>query len=589
MQSSFLKEILNDYDKITSKLLDKLTSDSNQNSIEFWREEVLEEKKSIYIIGKTSTGKSTLLNFLLDYDTKKTPLFKTSTKVETGVVQSLEHCESISSAHAIIEFYDTIQFNRNIFPNYCSYLDFTNQLFFPLDTNDKIDYFRNHIIAKKDKDDIINLINTVKNISIKFPLKYFKNYKIIDTPGLGSSKSETDPIVLKNFNGKSFVLWLLDGSKRTLSDDLVLLEQNKSLVQDINKSIHFIVNQFDIADYDCEEPSYEKVFDRKKEMIQKININVFDDLDNSKRSSTYFTSFKNPKKKFAGVNTYQQIEKLEVDLLTQFKDQNFKSVNLLLDLLKNQLKNYSNIINKELEIINKDIKENHTEKTKIEYNLNVSKKVIKETIVYKNSLQNDFIELKNSFRKIDKRSLFYDALKDTNKYIKKHSEKINDSINRIKLEDNFKTYLEKLNTAQKEISISFNNDESFFKKYIYDQELKDNKVLFSNLMDLKLKEFDLIFPILERDISNHFNELTKRNKLFLERNKDKHAQKKSILNQIEKVYYNIDMYSINFLNRVEESIDLWETDNSICKFENFLKLYNLTDNHTRIKNTLSNE
>lgn len=589
MQSSFLKEILNDYDKITSKLLDKLTSDSNQNSIEFWREEVLAENKSIYVIGKTSTGKSTLLNFLLDYDTKKTPLFKTSTKVETGVVQSLEHCESILSAHAIIEFYDTIQFNRNIFPYYCRYLDFTNQLFFPLDTNDKIDYFRNHIIAKKDKDDIINLINTVKNISIKFPLKYFKNYKIIDTPGLGSSKSETDPIVLKNFNGKSFVLWLLDGSKRTLSDDLVLLEQNKSLVQDINKSIHFIVNQFDIADYDCEEPSYEKVFDRKKEMIQNININVFDDLDNLKRSSIYFTSFKNPKKKFARVNTYQQIEKLEVDLLTQFKDQNFKSINLLLDLLKNQLKNYSKIINKELEIINKDIKENYTEKTKIEYNLNVSKKVIKETIVYKASLQNNFIELKNSFGKIDKRSLFYDALKDTNKYIKKHSEKINDSINRIKLEDNFKTYLEKLNTAQKEISISFNNDESFFKKYIYDQELKDNKVLFSNLMDLKLKEFDLIFPILEKDISNHFDELIKKNNLLLEKHHVKKDYTQSILNKVNSTIHNIAIYPTNLLKNEEESIESWKINNSICKFENFLQLYKLTENHSRIKKTFKHE
>lgn len=592
MQIKLLKEVLYDYDKINliinaTGLLDKFSFNSNHELIEFWRNEVLAEKKSIYVIGKTSTGKSTFLNFLLAFDTKNIPLFKTSTKVETGIIQSLENCESISQAHARLEFNAIEKINSNVFPDYCKYLKQTNELFFPLDTEERINYFRDHIIAKKNVADEINLINTVQNISIKFPLKFFKNYKIIDTPGLGSSISETDPIVLNNFNGKSFIVWLINGSNRNLSDDLVLLDNNKGLFNDSIKNINFIINQFDQADYDVEKTSIE-VSNRKNEITKKINKYVSNNLIYLKNSCVYFTSFKNPRTKFSGKNTYQQIEKLEVELLTQHKNQNIQNIKLLLELLKEQLKNYSKVINKELEIINKDLEDNYRVKKKIEYNLSDSKKIIKETLVYKDNLQNNFKEVQNGFGKIKNRKIFDNTLNDVNKYINMYSKKIYDSINRINLEK-IKTFSYKLNSAKKEIKFSFESNENFFRKHFWDQELKDKKKILASSMESKIKEFDLIFPALEKDISNHFDELIKKNNLLLEKHHVKKDYTQSILNKVNSTIHNIAIYPTNLLKNEEESIESWKINNSICKFENFLQLYKLTENHSRIKKTFKHE
>ena len=121
MVSKSISNIFKEFDE-TIELLknDELTkkqitsTEGDLNLLNLWRKEIESDKQSVFIVGKTSTGKSEFHNLLLDIDieAKEEKLFKTSTKVETGIIQTLQHCNKREDAYAELKICNGEEFKK---------------------------------------------------------------------------------------------------------------------------------------------------------------------------------------------------------------------------------------------------------------------------------------------------------------------------------------------------------------------------------------------------------------------------------------------------------------------------------------------
>lgn len=552
--------------------------------LKLWREEIESEKQSIYVIGKTSTGKSEFHNFILEIDNKKDALFKTSTKVETGIIQTLQHCTSRKNAFAEIIVKDKDEINRLKLPTQLNSRWNGSSLIIPLNTSENIAYFRDNIIAKSENNNSFNIIKAVDQVNIKFPLKYLKRYKLIDTPGLASSISETDLGVKEHFNGKSHVFWFLDGSKRTISDSLTLLEEEKAIIQNSEDRISFILNKFDLMEYDDDDDENERnnvISERRQELIDLLNFELDKFSVKKEKRKIYFTSFKNPKKKFPTLNSYDEIKNIEDSKINIEKESHHKNIHSLISNLSKILECIKmNVMEKKLNNSEKEIKKLENKKKEIDKFKRDSLRISSETLGIIKKSKNSLLSIKKE-KNLNTHERFNNYQNKFKTQVEKSCKEIDNSVLRIEYLE-LKNYHKKMQWIKKVKKCTINNKETIWKKYVIDSELKQSILNLEKYVQEKIESFDSLVPMLNNSITEECKRQLKKNDNQLSKVSEKrnyYYEQSLIIKESEQKIKDLDS---NLLKDIEQRVSQWKPENH-KKLENFLALFSLLQEHNIIE------
>jgi hypothetical protein len=604
MRYKSIHQIAKDFNAISgilqndSETKDLLEQSSNEiKTLKLWANEFKSNKNSIYVVGKTSTGKSEFHNLILDIADSKLRLFKTSTKVETSVLQTLQHCESLDQAYAEISIksvHEWSKLNKNQLNEFG--IQMVNQeetIKIKLTSLEEISFLRDVIMAKSRKGDPFNISKAAHSINIFFPLKYFKNHKFIDTPGLGSHESGTDDSVRNEFQGKSHILWLLDASQRTLSDSLTLLEKEKEFLKNnIHKTI-FIGNKFDIPENDDDVENFHYIMAKELRSTFLNGVQNIFKLDEIPQD-IILTSFKLPNRKFANQTTIDVIKSLENKFLLDDKHVTFNNVEAFVDTLNSVLvKLKINIEGEKTETLKKNI----TKATYEVKRLSKEEKLIKKDIktVVPGIIQGYIAEIENikkdkNLNTHDKYNSYLGAFTKTIKNT--HSKLI--YLARAKLSTNSIKLNLKLEDYKKIDDFSLKHSEGFIKKYLHDKELdsKKQKLLqYANSKIQTIKQIEKqIIEELYQSQNKHSKNIEKEHNsaiYLLQRQKDLDK----VISLIVKVIDKLENHNYLLLEEVEEKIYSWGPKNadgsSKDVLDSFLNLNYLLDEHIILKQRIT--
>jgi len=220
--------------------------------VELFIEEISSKRKSIYIAGKTSSGKSSFLNYILDSHGLK--VIPETCKTETRRILRLRHSNEKKASLKLcpqsalpasfkkeIQKSDAVRFDEK-----------SGSVEILLETEVGIELF--HRLIQADPELHYDPIQYIDYVDLSYPVRYFKDYIIYDTPGLASWKSETDEeVTVKMFN-HSLILWMLIGNEPNLTESLKVLDDNSHLTREIERErLVFISNFFDQLDKTCRD------------------------------------------------------------------------------------------------------------------------------------------------------------------------------------------------------------------------------------------------------------------------------------------------------------------------------------------------
>jgi hypothetical protein len=235
--------------------------------VELFIEEISSKRKSIYIAGKTSSGKSSFLNYILDSHGLK--VIPETCKTETRRILRLQHSgEKKASLKLCPQATLPASFKKEIQESDAVSLDEkSGGVEILLEADHGIELF--HRLIQADQELGYDPVQHIDYIDLSYPVRYFKDYIIYDTPGLASWKSETDEeVTVKMFN-HSLILWMLIGNEPNLTESLKVLDDNSHLTREIEKErLVFISNFFDQLDKTCRDHGLNdpETFIRKKFM-----------------------------------------------------------------------------------------------------------------------------------------------------------------------------------------------------------------------------------------------------------------------------------------------------------------------------------
>ncbi|NPD46905.1 dynamin family protein [Lentimicrobium sp. S6] len=600
MISEPVKKIFEEFDEVyinlgnnldTKEHIDEVLGDIKL--IKLWEKELESDKQSIFIIGKTSTGKSEFHNFLLDIDNKKDALFKASTKVETSIIQTLEHCDNKSDSYAEIIVKNANEFKKLIIPIEIKYEFNNNDFKIPLDNTEQIGFFRDKIIAKSDIAKSFDVIKAISQVNIKYPLKFLKAHKIIDTPGLASSEPVTDTVVRDYFNGKSHIFWFIDASDHTLSDSLTLLKEEEKLLKASSKRIFFIANKFDLIDIDDYNESKKEVLSKIMEKMTKDVKEMLDKIlsSNSINTNILFTSFKKPNKTFVTYNTIDTIKQLEENILLDKKKSNYRNIFSLISTMKKVLLNIKDKvlqregtkINDKIEDLKKSFIGIHAKKSILNKQYEQTLDIIKESICQIENIKKE--------KKLNTHKLYNNYIKLLEEKVDTSTTKIYNSVRRMEYV-NLQSFFKKLDHVGRIKDLSLREKENLLKYFIYDGELNEKKKGLLTYIHNKSSEFnDLknsLRKIVEECCNDELNNMSKEISK-LNHKKENIANNSKIILSIKSKVDNIDHL---LLEDIEKRVALWDPrkNKKNDSFVSFLKLYSLIDDHKLIKNkTVSNE
>lgn len=611
MISKPIKGILEEFDNIFEKLkstpdtkhhLEKVSGDVSY--LKLWRDELESGKQSIFILGKMSSGKSTFLNFLLDISNKKDDMiFKTATSTETGIIQTLEHCNSKSESFAKISIKNLSEFKKLTFPPSISYENQGDIFSIPLDNSEQIVFFRDKIIAKS-KDNSFDTIEAISQVDVKYPLKYFKNFKIIDTPGLGAHKEknkkgnkeddkDTDKTVRANYHGKSHVFWFLDASNKEMAGNLTLLDEEKELLKINSERIHFIANKYDeqILDDDG-ETIYDKKSNAKR--MEELGLKIKTTLDKtvkikSEKPSIIFTSFKNPSSYKRYYSTISNIKKLEEHLLLQKKNTSYNNVSSLIAYMKpilEKLKKY--VVEEGKQKSDKMISDLNYQKKRIEkeYKIIQDKKADTFKVINKCMVEIKSVKKDKNLNTHERYNTYIKSLKEV---INNSVRKIENSLVRINQVSECDKVYDHLNYFKYLKDLSLKEKESWWKKYIDDSELDEKKKILENYISIKISELKSLEELLEKCLENYhldsINEISEKISR-LEESKKNIEKNSQIVNRIKFKVNNINSL---LLKDLEVKISEWNPcpkneNSSLCSF---LQLYSLLEEHELVMNKIN--
>jgi GTP-binding protein EngB required for normal cell division len=220
--------------------------------VELFIEEISSKRKSIYLAGKTSSGKSSFLNYILDSHGLK--VIPETCKTETRRILRLQHSSEKKASLKLCP-QSTLPgfFKKEIQkPDVVRFGEKNGSIEILLETESGIELF--HRLIQADQELHYDPVQHIDYIDLSYPVRYFKDYIIYDTPGLASWKSETDEeVTVKMFN-HSLILWMLIGNEPNLTESLKVLDDNSHLTREIERErLVFISNFFDQLDKTCRD------------------------------------------------------------------------------------------------------------------------------------------------------------------------------------------------------------------------------------------------------------------------------------------------------------------------------------------------
>jgi hypothetical protein len=277
------------------------------NLVELFIEEISSKRKSIYIAGKTSSGKSSFLNYILDGPGLK--VIPETCRTETRRILRLQHSsERKASLKLCAQSPLPASFKKEIHESDAIRFDEENgSLEILLETQSGIEIF--HRMIQADRERRYDPTQHIDYIDLFYPVRYFKDYIIYDTPGLASWKSETDEeVTVKMFN-HSLILWMLIGNEPNLTESLKVLGDNSHLTREIERErLVFISNFFDQLDKTCRDQGLDdpETFIREKFLTYAKEREL-------EFSGFYFSVFKSQKNDYPRYRHLTERSLLEVE------------------------------------------------------------------------------------------------------------------------------------------------------------------------------------------------------------------------------------------------------------------------------------
>jgi hypothetical protein len=288
--------------------------------VELFIEEISSKRKSIYLAGKTSSGKSSFLNYILDSDGLK--VIPETCRTETRRILRLQHSGEKKallklspqsplppSLRKVIDQSDAARFDEK-----------GGSVEILLEATSGIELFHRLIQANPERD--YDPIQYIDYIDLSYPVRYFKDYMIYDTPGLASWKSETEEeVTIKMFN-HSLILWMLIGNEPNLTESLKVLEDNSHLTREIERErLVFISNFFDQLDKTCRDHGLDdpETFIREKFLAYAKETDLG-------FSGFFFSVFKSQKNDYLRYKTLTERSLLEIE---RYLAENGRKIHLL--------------------------------------------------------------------------------------------------------------------------------------------------------------------------------------------------------------------------------------------------------------------
>ncbi|HUL30065.1 MAG TPA: dynamin family protein [Thermodesulfobacteriota bacterium] len=258
--------------------------------VELFIEEISSRRKSIYLAGKTSSGKSSFLNYILD--SRGLKVIPETCRTETRRILRLRHS---AGKKAFLKLCPTSTLQESFKkefepPGGAAFDEKSGSIEIPLESEDGVKLFQRLIQAHQETH--YDPVAHIDYIDLFYPVRYFRDYVIYDTPGLASWKSETDEEVTVRMFNHSLILWMLIGNEPNLTETLKVLDDNHHLTREIEKErLVFISNFFDQLDKRCRDHGLldpeavirEKFSSRAKEMAVEFSgfyFSVFQNQEN---------------------------------------------------------------------------------------------------------------------------------------------------------------------------------------------------------------------------------------------------------------------------------------------------------------------
>jgi len=599
-----IKKILKEFDEIINKIesesdnnidseLDKYKDDLNL--IKLWREELESEEQSIYVLGKTGTGKSEFHNFLLNIESKDEKIFKTSTRTETMVLQTLRHIDSKEKAYVKLFIKDINNFKKLKFPAEPCFANPKKTVEMPLIKPEQRKYLREKIMTNLGTKNGYDPSIALEHMDIYYPMGNFKDYIFVDTPGLGSYKSATDATVRKYIKGKSHIFWFFDASEKTLSDSISLLDKEKTRIIDFG-------NKFDLLPLgDDNQKKCKEIRENNKE-IMAITFNEYllknCDID-SVNNNIIFTSFKHVNKELGKNTTKDEMKSLEKILESKYIAMGFENIESLSNVLSKILKEISrNILDKKKKCINNEVNEFVNKKKVTNEESNEIKKLKDEVDLCIIKLR-EVIDNKENCKKIKSRKDFNKRVKS----LKGELNTINDRFIHIKRAYKTKFYFsKKFNLLTENIKrlviyeLEKDKRNFFIRKgkqilpwISSDKELVKKKNELLKIIEEKRNNIVSIEDAFNKDLESHksktsneimsLNEEIKSKENELEKIEKEIKRNLSLEKNLENIYNMLQDY---IENRISEWKMLEEKNEKYNILYNFLQLYSLLNEHNII-------
>ncbi len=275
--------------------------------VELFIEEISSKRKSIYIAGKTSSGKSSFLNYILDSQGLK--VIPETCRTETRRILRLQHSnEKKASLKLCPQSTLPASFKKGIqSPDIAKFDEKSGSIEILLETGGGIELF--HRFIQADPELHYDPVQHIDYIDLFYPVRYFKEYIIYDTPGLASWKSETDEeVTVKMFN-HSLILWMLIGNEPNLTESLKVLDDNSHLTREIERErLIFISNFFDQLDKTCRDHG----LDDPETFIREKFLNYAKETDLG-FSGFYFSVFKSQNNDYLRYRKLTERSLLEIE------------------------------------------------------------------------------------------------------------------------------------------------------------------------------------------------------------------------------------------------------------------------------------
>ena len=509
--------------------------------IKLWLEEIKSKKKSIFVFGKMSSGKSSFLNNLLN-NQGDLEILPTSTKTETRLIIRVEHIENKPYALIILSKKHTTKIEDK-FKKY--HIRNEDTLKIPLTEEEDIKNF--HEFIRLNSFDPLKFIKTdnaldnSKSVRIFFPFKKrFKDFVFFDTPGLSSSFSVTDNEVYNSFLFHSLIIWCINGSEPQMSDAVIQIEKNKEHLRKIKPNrLIFLTTHYDllVGRDKLTEIITEKGISRNeaKEWLKKKAKGHIDDVLKENTINSYL-NFRFIDLKRNKDNTQNCLNDIETKIANKFKS---IEIDMAMDLNQTIIKFLKDINSK----IEKQINNfsNKIEKLKNELKIEQEKNNLIKIKKLKEKSK-EIVEFQNNIR-IKIKQIIQEILNSTN--INNYNVNVNElseylSNIKIKICNNFRMPESSVN------SVTFN-----FTKYLFKIKLKQKNNWFKKGCK---KGADFILPV---DTIKHFRLTRKKNKF------------KKGIKRIALSNFDVEQQlSNNFIN-IKEFFDKEINKDADIKFSNF--------------------